>query len=236
MARKGKRSAGRQSDNDTDQSATGKAGRAWWNATKRQSDKTLDQWEDELHRMGSERLDALTAHLEDVNARFVENCGRPAPRSIEELVRDATRAGVPYNDIQNDTFASLLPSVEGHLLRVADAERFAELARQTSVAATGDSGTRERQPERRPRLQVEGLVLMIDGKPHPFKGGETTKRRLAEFTQALIEADGGFVTMSDYKVRQRNVQAQSPEVRDILNSEAAPGKGCCIPREKLWRN
>jgi hypothetical protein len=227
MARKGKRSAGRQSDNDTDPKAP---------EVPSQQSNGGSGWEDRYRRMASERLDALTARLDSVNARFVENCGRPAPRSIEEMERDATRAGVPYADVQNGTFGSLLPYVEGHLLRVADAERFAELARQTSIAATGDSGTRERQPERRPRLKVEGLVLMIDGKPHPFKGGETTKRRLAEFTQALIEADGGFVTMSDYKVRQRNVQAQSPEVRDILNSEAAPGKGCCIPREKLWRN
>jgi hypothetical protein len=186
--------------------------------------------------MGAEFFDALRAHFDSVHARFVKNCGRPAPGSIEELFRDATRAGVPYTDIQNGTYASLLPYVEGHLLRVADAERFAELTRQTSIAATGDSGTRERQPERRPRLRVEGLVLMIDGKPHPFKGGETTKSRLAEFTQALIEADGGLVSMSDYEVRQRDVQAQSPEVRVILNSEAAPGKGCCIPREMRWRS
>lgn len=83
-------------------------------------------------------LESGVAHIRSVvderHEEWLARYGRPAPIELGELETEATRAGVPFNAIQDGTFASLTPYVEGHLQRLQDEERIAKLKRESSVA------------------------------------------------------------------------------------------------------
>lgn len=95
---------------------------------------------------------------------------------------------------------------------------------------------RERTVTDGPRVTVdrESYIVRIDGHPYPLMGSNDTRRRLADFIQALIDADGDYRAMSDYNVRGRDIKNQPEAISALFESEFS--KGTRIPRDKLWRN
>lgn len=84
-------------------------------------------------------------------------------------------------------------------------------------------------------VHADTEVVSIGGKPYQLKGGDVIKERLLKFIQALIDADGSPISAADFNVRSRDVAAQHPDVCSLINDEAKPGAGHCIPRSRLWR-
>jgi hypothetical protein len=86
-----------------------------------------------------------------------------------------------------------------------------------------------------PRIHVNPstFVIGIDGNPYALIGSAPVKKRLAEYVQELIDADGEVVRRPE-KLKSRDIENQLPNVRDLIDSQ--PGSGTRIPRSKLWPN
>jgi len=89
------------------------------------------------------------------------------------------------------------------------------------------------QPQRRLAVDVEAGVVYIDEHGFAFNGTPPIKKRLAEFIEDLIEADGEYLK-TPKNIKTRSIEAQSPEIRDLI--EAQPGAGRRIPRGEIWRD
>jgi len=97
------------------------------------------------------------------------------------------------------------------------------------VPATAD----RTQPQRSLTVDVEAGVVHIDGRAVALNGTKPVKKRLAEFINDLIDADGEYVKTPD-KLKTPTIEDQPVEVRDLI--EAQPGAGRRIPRKRIWRS
>ena len=89
------------------------------------------------------------------------------------------------------------------------------------------------QPQRRLAVDVEAGVVYIDERGIALNGTQPIKKRLAEFIEDLIKADGEYLKTPE-NIKTRSIEDQFPEVRDLI--EAQSGAGRRIPRGKIWRD
>ena len=85
------------------------------------------------------------------------------------------------------------------------------------------------KPEPLCRLRIENSAdphIFLDGRGHPVSGN------VAELFQAAVDANGSPVSMSKFGVRSRDIDSLHPSLREVIKRET--GKGCWVPREKLW--
>lgn len=100
---------------------------------------------------------------------------------------------------------------------------------------TLDKVTQDRaveSPAKRVSVDVPKAIVYIDGKPEPLNGSDKIKKRLAEFFQELVEADGEWVNKSSFEVKSEHIQKQPQALVQLVDSRT--GAGTRIPRDQLY--
>ena len=181
-------------------------------------------WDDDVDKASSATPTASVKGRQNLLANYAPlPGGLPVDgMAVQELGGLCVRCGLP--DAVTTDVASL-----GDLTRlsqdqtVGHVERLDELIRKcfegTGSAKVCRLGVVTKGPK--PTATLDHHVYSISGD-------------VADFLQALIDADGKPVSMTAYNVRTRDIDALHQPLRDLI--ERDPGKGTWIPRERLWLN
>jgi len=88
-----------------------------------QLDQCLSLLREAQHAGDAERAEAMETLARELAANRSEweaTYGEAYPRSVDDWIRQATRAGVDPNAVDGAALADLAPKIEGHLLRLRD--------------------------------------------------------------------------------------------------------------------